>query len=236
MVVISYKIKMENTKLDAYKLLSFDKISSTQDYAHDLIANGKAANKTVIKALAQSAGRGRYRRNWVSHHGNLYVSFIYKITERDPKLSYAVAVAVAETLIAFGISPQIKWPNDVLVDGKKISGILIEYSQSFVIVGIGINIKTCPTIQEYKTTKINNYVKDIDINDVLSILMKKMNKWRTADFILVRERWMNLAAALNTTIKYHGKSAELMGLNEDGALVLREGSRYILTYGDEISF
>ena len=72
-------MKTENIKLDAYKLLSFDKIPSTQDYAHDLIANRNAVNKTVITALAQSAGRGRYRRNWVSHHGNLYASFIYKL-------------------------------------------------------------------------------------------------------------------------------------------------------------
>lgn len=226
---------MGNIKLDAYKLLSFDKIPSTQDYAHDLIANRQATNKTVITALAQSAGRGRYRRNWVSHHGNLYASFIYKITERDPKLSYAVAVAVAETLITFGINPQIKWPNDVLVDGKKISGILIEYAQSFVIVGIGINVKTCPRVNEYKTTKTENYVKDIDIKDILNVLMKKMDKWRGADFSLVRERWMNMAIALNKTIQYHGKPAELIGLNEDGALVLRDDSRYILTYGDEIS-
>ena len=70
---------MGDIKLDAYKLLSFDKIPSTQDYAHDLIARGEAVNKTVITALAQSSGRGRYKRNWVSHHGNLYVSFIYKI-------------------------------------------------------------------------------------------------------------------------------------------------------------
>jgi len=221
--------------LDAYKLLSFDKIPSTQDYAHDLIANHTACNKTVVTALAQSAGRGRYRRNWVSHHGNLYASFIYKINERDPKLSYAIAVAVAETLITFGINPQIKWPNDVLIDGKKISGILIEYAQSFVIIGIGINIKTCPRVNEYKTTKIENYVKDIDIKDVLNVLMKKMDKWRGADFVSVRERWMNLAIALNKIIQYHGKPAELIGLNENGALVLRDGSQYILTYGDEIS-
>ena len=225
---------MGNTELDTYKLLSFDKITSTQDYAHDLIADGAAVNKTIITALAQSAGRGRYRRNWVSHHGNLYVSFIYKIFERDPKLSYAMAVAVAETLISFGVTPQIKWPNDVLVDGKKISGILIEYSQNFVIIGIGINIKTCPSIKDYKTTKLDNYVQS-DINDVLNTLIKKVDKWRDTDFLLVRERWMDLAAALNKQIQYHGKSAELIGLNEDGALVLRDGSRYLLTYGDEIS-
>jgi len=224
-----------NIRLDTYKLLSFDKISSTQDYAHDLIARGDAHNKIIIQALAQSAGRGRYRRTWVSHHGNLYASFIYKTTERDPKLSYAVAVAIAETLIALGMMPEIKWPNDVLIKGKKISGVLIEYSQSFVIIGIGINIKTCPTVKEYKTTKINNFVKDADINNVLGILIKEMDKWRKVNFLTVRERWMDLAAALNKVIQYHGKPAELIGLNEDGALVLRDGSRYILTYGDEIS-
>lgn len=226
---------MENIKLDTYKLLSFDKIPSTQDYAHDLIAHRQACDKTIVTALVQTNGRGRYRRNWVSHSGNLYASFIYKISERDPKLSYAVAVAVAETLINFGINPQIKWPNDVLVDEKKISGILIEYSGNFVIVGIGINIKTCPRIKDYKTTKVNNFAPDLDIKDILNVLIKKMDKWRSADFVSVRERWMNMAAALNKIIQYHGKSVELIGLNEDGALVLRDGSQYILTYGDEIS-
>lgn len=221
--------------MDTYKLLSFDKISSTQDLAHDLIAHGTATNKTVVMALAQSAGRGRYRRTWVSHHGNLYASFIYKIYERDPKLSYAIAVAIAETLISFGMVPQIKWPNDVLIDGKKISGVLIEYAQNFVIVGIGINIKTCPTVKEYKTTKIHKYNQNVDTKDVLNTLMKKIDKWRNANFSMVRERWMELAAGLNKTIQYHGKPAELIGLNEDGALMLRENTRYILTYGDEIS-
>ena len=225
---------MGDTELGAYKLISFDKIPSTQDYAHDLIAENKATDKTVISALAQSAGRGRYKRNWVSHHGNLYVSFIYKTTERDPKLSYAVAVAIAETLISFGISPQIKWPNDVLIDGKKISGILIEYARNFVIVGIGINIKTCPTVKEYQTTKVKNYA-DASVEDILSVLIKKLDKWRRANFAVVRERWMDLAICINKMVKYQGKEAELIGLNEDGALVLRFGTRYVLTYGDEIS-
>ncbi len=225
---------MGNIRLDAYKLISLDKIPSTQDYAHDLIARGEATNKTVVTALAQSAGRGRYKRTWVSHHGNLYASFIYKIAERDPKLSYAIAVAIAETMIAFGIKPQIKWPNDILIDGKKISGVLIEYAQNFVIVGIGINIETCPAVKEYKTTKMNNYVS-VSVNDVLSVLMKKIDKWRGVNFSVVRERWTELAAGLNKTIQFHGKDAELIGLNEDGALVLRCESRYILTYGDEIS-
>ena len=224
---------MGDIKLDAYKLISFDKIPSTQDYAHDLIVNGNATDKTVVIAQAQSAGRGRYKRTWVSHHGNLYASFIYKIAERDPKLSYAVAVAIAETLISFGITPQIKWPNDVLIDGKKISGVLIEYARNFVIVGIGINIKTCPTVKEYKTTKVNDYV-DASVQDVLSVLIKKLDKWRNVNFSIVRERWMEMAICINQMIKYQGRDAELIGLNEDGALVLRFDTRYVLTYGDEI--
>ena len=220
--------------MGAYKMISFDKIPSTQDYAHDLIAQRKVSEKTVVTALAQSAGRGRYKRTWVSHHGNLYASFIYRITERDPRLSYAVAVAVAETLIHFGMKPQIKWPNDVLIDGKKISGVLIEYAQNFVIVGIGINVKTCPTVKEYKTTKTEKYT-DASVEDVLSVLMKKLDKWRTANFYDVRNRWMELAICINKTVKYQGKPAELIGINEDGALVLRFDTRYVLTYGDEIS-
>ena len=227
-------MKKGGIKLDAYKMLSFDKIPSTQDYAHDLIAEGKATDKTVVVAQAQSAGRGRYKRTWVSHHGNLYASFIYKVYERDPKLSYAVAVAIAETLIAFGLKPQIKWPNDVLIDGKKISGVLIEYARNFVIVGIGINIKTCPTVKEYKTTKVNDYT-NASVEEILSVLMKKLDKWRGVSFAFVRERWMELAICINKMIKYQGKQAELIGLNEDGALVLRFDSRYVLTYGDEIS-
>ena len=227
-------MKMGAIKLDAYKLISFDKIPSTQDYAHDLIANGNATDKTVVVAMAQSAGRGRYKRTWVSHHGNLYASFIYKIDERDPRLSYAIAVAIAETLISFGLNPQIKWPNDILIDGKKISGVLIEYARNFVIIGIGINIKTCPTVKEYETTKVNDYC-DASVSDVLGVLMKKIDKWRNANFADVRERWMEMALYINKMVKYQGRSAELIGLNEDGALVLRFDTRYVLTYGDEIS-
>lgn len=234
MDAILLKIQMGDIKLNAYKLISFDKIPSTQDYAHDLIAQRNASDKTVVVANAQSAGRGRYKRTWVSHHGNLYASFIYKIFDQDPKLSYAVAVAVAETLIHFGLNPMIKWPNDILIDGKKISGILIEYVDNFVVVGIGINIKTCPTVKEYKTTKTDNYIK-LSVNDVLGVLMKNMDKWRNANFVDVRERWMALAMFLNKNIHYRGKTAEFMGINEDGALVLRTDTRYVLTYGDEIN-
>ena len=216
-----------------YKLISFDKIPSTQTYALDMASNGTARDHIVIMAEAQSAGRGRYQRTWVSHHGNLYASFVFDSDERDPRLSYVVAVAVTETLIAFGIHPKIKWPNDILIDGKKVCGILIEYASRFVIIGIGINIKSNPTVEKYETTKLDNYVS-VDKSELLSKLMKNLDRWRRVDFPLVRARWMDLATGLNKTVKYRGDTVELIGINENGALVLRDGSRYLLAYGDEI--
>lgn len=225
---------MENIKLDTYKLISLDKIPSTQDWAYDLITNKKATDRTVITATAQTSGRGRYKRTWVSHSGNLYASFIYQIEERDSRLAYAIGVAVAETLCKFGLKPKIKWPNDVLIDGKKISGILIEYSQNFVVVGVGINIKTCPTVKEYETAKVNDFT-NASVTDVFNVLIKQIDKWRDADFNIVRQRWMELATNINESVTYQGKVMKLIGLNENGALVLLDGTNYILAYGDEIS-
>lgn len=216
-----------------YKLISVGKIDSTQTYAHDLIAHGNATNKTIIVADAQSAGRGRYRRPWISHHGNLYASFIYADEERDARLSYVVAIAVLDVLESLGINAKIKWPNDILIDDKKVAGILIEYYGRFVVVGIGINISTNPTVDNYKTTKINNYI-NTNRDDILNRLIKSMDKWMRADFNVIRSVWMENAIGINSVVKYQGMPAELIGINENGALVLRRDSKYFLVYGDEI--
>lgn len=222
------------TKLAGYKLISFDKIPSTQTYALDMVASGTARDHTIVMAEAQSAGRGRYRRTWVSHHGNFYASFIFSAPERDPRLSYMVAVAIAETIMSFGVIPTIKWPNDILIDGKKVCGVLIEYAGAFVIVGIGINIKSNPTVAENITTKLENYA-DVPKAELLNRLMRNLDKWMKTDFAIVRARWMELAIALRKIVKYRGQDVELIEINENGALVLRRGSEYMLAYGDEIS-
>lgn len=220
--------------LARYKVFSYDKIPSTQDAAHELVMSGRASDCTAVVALAQSAGRGRYRRKWVSHHGNVYASFIYACDTRDARLAYSMAVAVAETVAEFGVAPQIKWPNDVLIDGKKVSGILIEYSGDFVIVGIGINVKTNPTVTGNKTTKLENYT-NASVTDVMTVLMRNLDTWRSADFRRVRERWLELVVGLNKYVMYRGNQAELIGINENGALILRRDTRYFLVYGDEIT-
>ncbi len=199
-----------------------------------MISSGRAVDRTAILAAAQSSGRGRFRRTWVSHHGNLYVSFIFSAPERDARLSYCVAVAVAETIASFGMRPTIKWPNDILVDGNKISGTLIEYSGDFVVVGIGINVNSNPTVDRYRTTKMDNY-SETPLPELLNRLMRNLDKWRRADFRAVRARWLEMAACLNRPVKYQGEPAILVGINENGALVLRRDTRYLLVWGDEIT-
>ena len=219
--------------LGGYKVFSFDKISSTQDYAYDIVAKGEARDHSVVVALAQSDGRGRYRRKWVSHHGNLYASFIFNSPERDPRLSYAVAVAIAETLECFGMRPAIKWPNDILIHGKKISGVLIEYAGRFVIIGIGINVHSNPTVAEYETTRTDKYTR-AEISDFFAQLTKSLDKWLRAEFNSVRNAWMSFAVGINGLVKYRGEFVELIGINDHGSLVVRSGPEYFHIHGDEI--
>lgn len=217
-----------------YKMLFFGKIPSTQTYAHELIARRGAADHTAIVAAAQSSGRGRYRRSWVSHHGNLYVSFIFDAHNPDARMAYWVAVAVADCLISFGLPAQIKWPNDIMVDGKKICGILIEYDRDFAIVGIGVNIKSNPTVvANYRTTRMEKYC-NVTVMDVLGGIMKNLDVWIDRPFSDVRTRWMELAIGLNSMIEYRDMDAKLLGIDDNGALVLERGSDRILVYGDEI--
>jgi len=214
-----------------------EKIPSTQTYAHDLIARGRGADCTAVMATAQSAGRGRRARTWVSHHGNLYISFIYQTRRaRDARMSYAVAVAVAETVAAFGAPARIKWPNDILVDGKKISGILIEYNGDYVVVGVGINIKTNPTVSaEYATTRLDRYSNDVTRRDVLRVLMEKLDMWRAADWPAVRARWMALSAHVGDTVRYMGVAAKFVEIDDSGAMVLQRNGEIVRVYGDEIA-
>ncbi|MCQ2599692.1 MAG: biotin--[acetyl-CoA-carboxylase] ligase [Alphaproteobacteria bacterium] len=218
-----------------YKVLMFDKIPSTQTYAHGLIERGDAVNRMVICAAAQSAGRGRYNRPWVSHHGNLYVSIIYNAPVCRPQIAYSVAVAVAETIKSFGVDTQIKWPNDILIDGKKVCGVLIEFIGDYAVIGIGINIRSNPTVVGYETTKLENYA-DVLQSELLSRLLKNMDVWLKADFDKVRDRWIKMAIGLNGNVEYRGQMYKFTGINDDGAVILERDDNMYFVYGDEIHF
>jgi BirA family biotin operon repressor/biotin-[acetyl-CoA-carboxylase] ligase len=204
-----------------------------------MIADGAIKDRTIILAAAQSAGRGRGAHRWVSHQGNLYASFVYAASERRPTLSYAFAVAVAEALLSFNVPAQIKWPNDILADGKKIAGLLPAYCRGVLVVGVGMNVKSCPPPEAvkdstYKAAKVASFARDVSVESMLNAIVRNFDAWRGVDFSVVRARWMELSIDLNSEITYRGKPALYCGLSECGAMLMLRGDKYELVYGDEI--
>lgn len=120
------------------KLYYLDTIDSTNEYAKDLLKKN-VPEGTVVLADSQEQGKGRFGKQWYSPEGGIWMSVILRPS--DPTLiSIAAAVAVCEALHLNGILPGIKWPNDILLNGKKIAGILVELVDDTVIIGIGLNL------------------------------------------------------------------------------------------------
>lgn len=116
-------------------------VSSTQDEARRLVESGEGKAGHVIVADEQREGRGRFGRAWLSAVGGLYATFIVARHELIPLLS---GIAVLRALARFGVDVRLKWPNDVVVDGLKLAGILIETAGDAALVGIGINLAEAP--------------------------------------------------------------------------------------------
>lgn len=193
---------------------------------------------TVVMAESQTAGRGRYGRTWQSPKGNLYMSLVLPdLGKNNVAIPFLTAVAVADSLPGFDIS--LKWPNDVLLSGKKLSGILIEKAQDKLVVGIGVNVMTSP--EEgilYPTANLAGRLRPMTLakrillqyNTLLDLLDKK-------GFKEIRKRWLGYATGLHKKISIHLADTELQGIfkgiDAKGALLLKQksGTR-TLTVGD----
>ena len=146
-----------------YSLIHLARTGSTNDEAKRLAAEG-AADGTLIWADSQTAGRGRRGRLWQSPPGNLYVSIILRPglpVARLGQVGFAAALAIVETAASL-LPPSAvvccKWPNDVLIDGRKTAGLLLETdsladgSAAWLVLGVGINIAGHPADTEYPAT------------------------------------------------------------------------------------
>ena len=131
-----------------YQILSYKKLNSTNKFALENISS--LPDNSIISADIQDTGRGRFDRKWVSDKANnCYISFVLKpdlkFQKNFPNITQYLSIVLCETLEAYGIEPNIKWPNDVLVNNKKIAGILSEMSFSAkgyegIVLGIGVNL------------------------------------------------------------------------------------------------
>ncbi len=236
-----------------FNLVSLGEIDSTSAEARRRAAAG-AVDGTVIWAERQTAGRGRRGRAWVSPDGNLYVSFILKpecAPDVAAQLGFAAALAVAEAIRGFlpsTASIACKWPNDVLVDGRKIAGILLESQAAagggldWIVVGIGINLATAPAETEFPATSLAATGRpDVFPSAMLAALAASLQHWyevwgRTG-FASIRAAWLDLAYGLADPVRVRLDSETLEGrfggLDVDGALLLEmPAGRRRITAGD----
>lgn len=195
-----------------YKLVVLDAIGSTNDAAFELASHG--ANRTWVVAREQTAGRGRQGRQWQSPPGNLYASLLLvdEIAPRNmPQLGLMAGVALAQavqTLVPDPAAVRLKWPNDILFDGAKLAGILIEGRSladvHTVVIGCGVNCESSTERLPYKTAAlVNTGAKKCNAETVLSILSERMMFWLRSfeqGFDVVRMTWLSLAGGLGRSI------------------------------------
>jgi BirA family transcriptional regulator, biotin operon repressor / biotin---[acetyl-CoA-carboxylase] ligase len=207
------------------------------------LADEGAEQGTVVLADSQSGGRGRLGRHWHSPPGlNIHCSLILRPKvepPRAPQLTLVAAVALAEALLdLYPLDFQIKWPNDLLVGGKKISGILTEMKTEqdlvdYVVIGIGLNCNLQqndlpPEIEEIATSLSIELRETVSRRTICRKIFVSLEKWYvrflSGDFAAVRTRWQELARiegrAVTVSNLNGSVSGKALGLADDGTLLL----------------
>lgn len=155
-------------------IIRVEKTSSTMDIAQQLV---KEEKEGIVIAEEQTEGRGRYGRRWISPKGGLYFSIIIRKNEITDYLSEITSLSIIKTLFLFGINCNIKFPNDIIFNGKKIAGILIERKKNFYIVGIGLNVKKNKEIEKQGFISIEDIIEDsIEKEKVLKEFLLKFKE------------------------------------------------------------
>ena len=190
--------------------------TSTNAVAQQLVLNGKAPDWTVVTADRQTSGRGRHGRRWMSPAGNLYSSTIV-FPDRPQRswaqLSLVAALAVAD--LARTIVPAadvtLKWPNDVLIGGRKLGGILLEtglsdHTPDALIIGTGINVEHAPLDMPYGATSLNaEAAVPVRVEDCLARYLQGLvhwhDVWLESGFAPVRRAWLERAHGLGMMVE-----------------------------------
>ena len=239
---------------DGFNHQAFLSIDSTNKEAIRKIAKG-AGSGLWITSEEQTGGRGRAGREWVSSPGNLYCSLIYNTGQElftSSQLSFVTSVAVRETIDECLNTDDIKckWPNDVLVVGKKICGILLETTtnelgQLLMVIGVGINIDHHPDLALYEATHINAYAENkFNPADVFYILVHKMafwlNTWQLDGFSKIRQEWLRNSKGIGEIVTVKSGNEEFIGrfvdLDANGALKLETSQGEKLIHSGDVFF
>lgn len=238
-----------------FEIIHFDEIESTNTFALNNLDNLK--DRQVIIANKQTCGKGRLGRKWISDiEGNVYLSIVLKPSQiYNPEMPLAnltqyMSVILCRTFNDYGISAQIKWPNDILIDGKKISGLLSELKiqgtnlKGFVL-GVGVNLN----LSEQHLLEINQPAtalslllnkqinRDEFIQNMLNKFFNELESFMDNGFIFIKNEYISRSGFLGNDVVINSLNHKICGIaeaiNNDGSLLLNSnGAKKIITMGD----
>lgn len=239
-----------------YRLVTFDCVGSTNTEAMRLAATGDLGRVWIV-ADEQTAGRGRSGRSWTPVPGNLYASLFLRLTcgpEIAQQLALVTGVAVVNAVRQVSAAPpekgaRLKWPNDILIGGAKLGGILLESAQGLggpglvAVIGIGLNVAATPAGLDRAATSLADCGFSCDRHQMLSSLASAMDAalaiWDEGnDFQTIRGAWLDRGSPAGERLIVNAgprpMSGRFAGLDYDGALLLtdEQGEVRRFTYGD----
>ncbi len=222
-----------------FKLKWMDRLPSTNTFLKEWLAlEPKLLSGTVVAAREQTQGKGRRGREWVSAaNENLTFSFLLRGGYEPrvlPAAAMAAAVSVAELLATKKIHADLKWPNDVLVNGKKICGILSEGVPGGIIVGIGLNVnmRSADHIDQPATSTLLETGTRLNIDELLSALLPmiavRLEEWDAGGFSGIRKHWEafvpNIGKMISVRDGDNRRRGILHGFGSDGQLLLQDAA------------
>jgi BirA family biotin operon repressor/biotin-[acetyl-CoA-carboxylase] ligase len=251
------KLKQNFTgKFIGHQLYYYEEIGSTNDEAFHLGLSG-APEGTALIANSQNAGKGRMQRIWHSPAGkNIYTSIILRPkieSARAPQISILAGVAVAEILESYCPDRiKLKWPNDVLINGKKVCGILSQIKTNasevdFIVLGMGINVNISYSqfpkeICDLATSLVIETGREISRQELIISLYENLAKWYKQllqdGFARIKEKWLSMSPMIGELVQVmfqeEAVSGTAIGLDEDGSLILLTASnkKYKVLAGD----
>jgi BirA family transcriptional regulator, biotin operon repressor / biotin---[acetyl-CoA-carboxylase] ligase len=226
-----------------FELHSYDTLKSTNDKARELAIQGYS--NIAVSCKKQTSGRGRFDRIWESEEGGIYLTFLLKDKDlaKSKFLTFSAALSVIQLLSKEKIKGVVKWPNDIFVEGKKISGILTETfgtQDHFILVGIGLNVNQ--EIFSGKTNEIATSMRIVsgkmfNISNIIKILIDEFeiqySVYNKGDFSTIINAWEKNSNLMGRLIKVSTISGEFIGeaidINKDCNLVLRTKSGKLKT-------
>lgn len=217
----------------------FKETESTNIIAREIA--GSVEEGTVVVAESQTGGRGRLGRKWISPEGGIWLSIILKPRIQPlyaPRITLLAGVSVAKTIRSLGLPAKIKWPNDVLINGKKVCGILTEIEAEmdmidYCVVGIGIdaNVDTESFPEEFRESstslkkELGHGINRVEfVQKLLSEFEALYLRFLKEDFLSILEEWRNMSATIGEWVKITTQAktvyGEVIGVDNEGALIL----------------